>query len=172
MSTMEQAAGLTQTGPGTPVGEELRRCWIPIAVASEVTDERPIRPVRVLSEGLVLFRGTSGRVGLIQERCPHHGVLLFRGHVEEDCLVCPLHAWRFDAEGNCSAIGWQGKVYPMSWAEARAHPVQQYAGLYWAYLGSLPAPALPDHDVLARWDGRRRITVYPELNRGWMEAMP
>ena len=60
----------------------------------------------------------------------------------------------------------------MSWAQAKAYPVQQYAGLCWAYLGPPPAPALPGHPALAGGDGRRRITVYPVLDHGWMEQPP
>jgi 5,5'-dehydrodivanillate O-demethylase len=151
------------------MGVELRRSWHAIGVAGEITADHPIKPVRLLSEGLVLFRTSLGRLGLIQERCTHHGVLLAYGHVEEDRLVCPLHGWCFEVDGSCSVVAYQGKVYPMSWARAKSYTVAEYAGLVWAYLGPDPAPPLPSLDVLNRHDGRR-ITVYPVLDRNWMDV--
>src|SRR5947208_14560083 len=159
----------TTTAPGTPGGEILRRSWHPIAVASQLTEEYPIRPLRLLAEGLVLYRDRGGRVGLIQERCTHHGVLLAYGYVVEDALVCPYHEWRFDVAGNCWAQGWQSKRFEMPWSNARAYPIVEYGDLFWAYLGPTPAPPLPTHHLLEP-AGRRRITVHPTIESGWMAA--
>jgi len=43
----------TQVGPGTPMGELLRRYWMPIGGASEL-DANPIKPIRLMGEDLVL----------------------------------------------------------------------------------------------------------------------
>src|SRR5262245_51835367 len=61
---------LTQVGPGTPMGELLRRYWMPIAALSEL-DTRATKPIRLLGEDLVLFRDGHGQLGLIDRRCPH-----------------------------------------------------------------------------------------------------
>ena len=161
MTSIEMSGLLTQTGPGTPLGELLRRYWQPFFVASELTDARPIRPTRILSETLVLFRDKGGRMGLIQERCPHGGYQLIFGSIDGNSLACARHGWHFDIDGNCWVVGYQDKIYPMGWAHGKTYPVRQYAGLLWTYLGPEPAPDLPRLDVLARDDGRRRITVYP-----------
>ncbi len=161
---------LSQTRSGTPGGDLLRRSWHPIAAVGQLTDDHPIRPVRVLSEGLVLYRDKNGRVGLIQERCPHHGVLLAYGFVVDDALVCPYHQWHFDTEGNCWAAGYQSKRFEMPWSNATAYPVEEYGGLFWTYLGPSPAPPLPAHDELARSDGRRRIIVHPKIEANWAVA--
>lgn len=171
MATAEQELVLTQTGPNTPLGNLLRRYWLPFAVNADFTGSRCVLPVRILSESLVLFRDAHGRAGLIQERCPHGGYPMALGTVGEAGIVCARHGWRFDVEGNCSVVGYAGKVYPMAWARARAYPVLGYAGFYWAYLGPPPAPALPNYDVLARPDGRRRITVYPIVESNWLTAV-
>lgn len=170
MLSTEQEGLLAQTGPSTPLGNLLRRYWLPFAIASELTDEQPLRAVRILSENLVLFRDTSGRAGLIQERCSHGGYPMVLGQVEATGIACARHDWHFDLEGNCSVVGYQHKIYPMAWARAQTYPVQQYAGIYWAYLGPQPAPALPKYDVLARRDGRRRITIYPACDGNWIAA--
>jgi phthalate 4,5-dioxygenase len=71
---------LTRVGPGTPMGDLLRRYWIPACLSSEVAepDGPPVR-VRLLCEDLVAFRDTNGHVGLVEESCPHRGASLFYG---------------------------------------------------------------------------------------------
>ena len=50
---------LTRTGPGTPMGELLRRFWVPVLIVGELPepDCTPVR-VGVLGEELVAFRDT------------------------------------------------------------------------------------------------------------------
>ncbi|MFI5267065.1 MAG: Rieske 2Fe-2S domain-containing protein, partial [Chloroflexota bacterium] len=64
---------LTLVGPGQPAGELLRRYWMPVAIAAELTDDQPTQFVRLMGENLVLFRDKSGRVGLLNDRCAHRG---------------------------------------------------------------------------------------------------
>jgi 5,5'-dehydrodivanillate O-demethylase oxygenase subunit len=61
---------LTQVGPGTPMGELLRRYWMPIGGASGF-DDNPIKPIRLLGEDLVLYKDQGGRFGLLDRHCPH-----------------------------------------------------------------------------------------------------
>src|SRR5262249_36157459 len=88
---------LTRVGPGTPMGERLRRYWLRAARASEIgePDDPPVR-VRLLGEDLVAFRDTTGAVGLLAEQCPHRGASLFFGRNEECGLRCVYHGWKFD----------------------------------------------------------------------------
>jgi len=80
MLKREQNELLTRTGPGTPMGELFRRYWIPILLSSELPepDCPPVR-VKVLSERLIAFRDSSGKLGLIDEFCAHRGVSLWFG---------------------------------------------------------------------------------------------
>src|SRR5467141_1835685 len=93
---------LTRVGPGTAMGELLRRFWQPFALASElpVADCDPIR-VRLLGEDLVGFRDSNGSVGLLAANCPHRGASLFFGRNEEAGMRCVYHGWKFDTQGNC-----------------------------------------------------------------------
>ena len=50
---------LTRVGPGTSMGNLLRRYWMPIAGASELTRDNPIKPVRLFGEDLTLYRDLS-----------------------------------------------------------------------------------------------------------------
>lgn len=130
---------LTQVGPGTDAGELLRRYWDPIAVASELTKEKPKKRVRVLGEDLVLFLDGQGRLGLIEEHCPHRGVSSYYGFVENDGLRCAYHGWKFDCSGQCLEMPFEPEESPLKKrVRAKTYPVQELSGLVFAYLG--PAP--------------------------------
>ncbi|HEY3118777.1 MAG TPA: Rieske 2Fe-2S domain-containing protein, partial [Chloroflexota bacterium] len=101
MLTQEENEFLTRVGPGTPGGELLRRYWHPIALTQDLSDEKPTHFVRLLGEDLVLFKDKSGRVGLIQDHCPHRGASLLYGRVEERGIACAYHGWLYDTQGNC-----------------------------------------------------------------------
>ena len=93
---------VTRVGPGTPMGETLRRYWLPALLAWELPepDCPPVR-VKLLQEELVAFRDSCGRVGLLDERCPHRQASLFLGRNEECGLRCVYHGWKFDVDGQC-----------------------------------------------------------------------
>ena len=92
---------ITRVGAGTPMGETMRRYWIPACLSSEIAEpDSPPARVRLLGEDLVAFRDSDGRIGLIDEFCPHRRVSLFFGRNEECGLRCVYHGWKFDVEGN------------------------------------------------------------------------
>ena len=102
MLRKEQNDLLTQTGPGTPMGQLFRSYWLPALLAEELpeNDCPPVR-VKLLSERLIAFRDTDGRYGLIDEFCAHRGVSLWFGRNEECGLRCPYHGWKYDVTGQC-----------------------------------------------------------------------
>jgi len=128
--------------------------------------------VRILGEDLVLFKSTKGEVGLLHDRCSHRGVSLSYGRVEERGIACAYHGWLYDTKGNCLET-------PAEPADSnfcrtvkhKAYPVQKLAGLYWAYLGPEPAPAIPKYDVWARTDGWHWLRALPQLDCNWLQAM-
>ncbi|WP_433285462.1 Rieske 2Fe-2S domain-containing protein [Pseudonocardia sp. CA-142604] len=128
---------LTRVGPGSPMGEVLRRYWTPALLSSELPgpDCDPVR-VRLLGENLVAFRDTNGKVGLIQENCPHRGASLYFGRNEECGLRCPYHGWKFDADGAC--VDMPSEPPSSSFKDrvrARAYPVHESGGIAWTYMG-------------------------------------
>src|SRR5215472_508567 len=126
---------LTRVGPGTPMGNVLRRYWIPACLSSEIAepDGAPAR-VRLLCEDLVAFRDTSGAVGLIEERCPHRGASLFYGRNEENGLRCTYHGWKFDVTGQCTDQ--RSELHPFcEKIRTTSYPVHESGGIVWAYLG-------------------------------------
>jgi len=139
--------GLRQTTAGSPGGDYLRGTWLPFAARTELTDSDPILPVRLLGEGLVAFRTTGGGLALMQERCPHNGYSLVGSSVEDKSLVCWKHGWHFGTDGACWVEGYQGKTWPVQWANATSYPAKAWGGLLWSYLGANPLvfspPAIP-----------------------------
>ncbi len=163
---------LARVGPGTPAGNLLRRYWHPIAVSQDLTDETPTKFVRLLGEDLVLWKDKSGNLGLIQDHCAHRGASLLYGRVEERGIACAYHGWLYDTQGNCletPAEPADSKFYLT--VKATAYPVRQFIGLYWAYLGPDPVPAIPHYDLWVRKDGTRVIAVYPLLDCNWLAPM-
>ena len=78
---------LTHVGPGTPMGNLLRRFWFPALLESElpVPDGPPVL-LRLLGEDLLAFRDTGGRVGIVDAYCPHRRAGLFYGRNEANGL--------------------------------------------------------------------------------------
>ena len=134
---------VTRVGPGTPMGEVLRRYWIPALHTSELP-ERDCPPVRVqlLGEKLVGFRDTEGRIGLVDEFCPHRRASLWFGRNEESGLRCIYHGWKFDVAGNC--VEQMNEPEPFCHkVRLTAYPTVELGGVIWAYLGPrdrMPAP--------------------------------
>jgi len=105
MLRKEQNDLLTQTGPGTPGGTLFRSYWLPALLAEELpgNDCPPVR-VKLLSERLLAFRDSEGRLGLIDEFCAHRGVSLWFGRNEAAGLRCPYHGWKYDVTGQCIEV--------------------------------------------------------------------
>jgi phenylpropionate dioxygenase-like ring-hydroxylating dioxygenase large terminal subunit len=145
----EQNRLLTQTGPGTPMGDLFRRYWLPVLLANELPepDCPPVR-VKLLSERLIAFRDSDGRLGLIDEFCAHRGVSLWFGRNEESGLRCPYHGWKYDITGQCVEVpsepvesGYCGKI------KLKAYPLVERGGLLWTYMGPPESqPELPMYE--------------------------
>ncbi|MGH7898280.1 MAG: Rieske 2Fe-2S domain-containing protein [Candidatus Binatia bacterium] len=143
----KDAEALAAVGAGSPIGELLRRYWMPIAAVAEL-EEKPIRPVRVLGEDLVLYRDKSGTHGLVERWCQHRRFDLSFGMIEERGIRCSYHGWRYDETGRCLEQPFEDTVNPDSTFRDRirmkSYPVRAKAGLLWTYLGPEPEPLLPD----------------------------
>ena len=172
MLTKQENERLTQVGPGTPMGELMRRYWHPVGAAAEL-DSAPAKSVRILSENLVLFRNTRGGYGLIGSRCAHRRASLRFGVPEEDGLRCMYHGWKYGADGRCLEQPFEETVNPESRFKEKiriaGYPVQELGGLLWAYLGPDPAPLLPRWEPLV-WDNCVRDVAIAELPCNWLQC--
>jgi phenylpropionate dioxygenase-like ring-hydroxylating dioxygenase large terminal subunit len=173
MLSKEDNAILTRVGPGTLMGNLLRRYWTPALLSTEVPepDSPPVR-VRLLGEDLIGFRLTSGKVGLIANACPHRGASLFFGRNEEEGLRCVYHGWKFDETGACvdmpsepAESNFKTKV------RARAYPTQERNGIVWTYMGTREVPP-PLPDIEANLVPADRNAVRKALREcNWMQAL-
>jgi len=137
MLTAEENELLCRVEGQAPMGQLMRRHWTPVCLIEEVSepDGTPVK-ARVFGEDLVVFRDTKGRVGVMDEYCPHRRVSLVFGRNEDCGLRCLYHGWKMDVEGNVlemvsepAASGMAQKVKHL------AYPVKEWGGFVWAYMG-------------------------------------
>jgi 5,5'-dehydrodivanillate O-demethylase len=164
--TQEMNDRMTRVGPGTPMGNLLRRYWHVVGTVGEL-DEDPVRPVRLLGEDLVLFRDERGKVGLVSDRCAHRGISLAYGIPQENGLRCAYHGWTYNPEGQVVDMPFEPACLPL---KIKAYPVQELGGAIFAYLGPEPAPLLPRHELFARDDMDKTIDV-ALLPCNWLQCM-
>src|SRR4030081_482245 len=152
---------LTRVGPGTPMGTLMRQYWLPACLSSElIADGDPLRLMR-LGERLIAFRDSSGRIGILDHRCPHRCASLFFGRNEEGGLRCVYHGWKFDVDGSCVDMPNEPAQSDFKKrVRAVAYPCRERAGVIWAYLGSMaPLPPLPDLEWVVVPDDQRYVSV-------------
>ena len=149
MTTAQENEFLTRVGPGTPMGALMREYWMPVARSDEVAaDGNPLR-LMALGEPLIAFRDTSGRLGILDHRCPHRCASLFFGRNEQDGIRCIYHGWKFDVEGNCLEMAnvpphqdFKHKI------KAKSYRTMERYGVIWLYMGGrAEAPPFPDFEL-------------------------
>jgi phenylpropionate dioxygenase-like ring-hydroxylating dioxygenase large terminal subunit len=161
MLSQADNALLTQTGPGTPMGELMRQYWLPVLLSEELpTPDGPPARVRLLGEDLVAFRDSAGRVGLLGAHCAHRGAALFFGRNEADGLRCVYHGWKYDVSGRCVDLPTEPPASPLqARIRQRAYHCRERGGIIWAYLGSrAEPPPLPGLEWVALPPEQRYIT--------------
>jgi phenylpropionate dioxygenase-like ring-hydroxylating dioxygenase large terminal subunit len=169
--TPEDHELLAQTGPKSAMGQLLRRFWMPAVLSRELAaDGSPVR-VRLLSEDLVAFRNTAGKVGLLQEFCAHRGASLYLGCNEKNGLRCSFHGWKYDLEGRC--VDMPNVAPNRSYAHnirLTAYPCVERAGVVWAYMGPPEdQPELPGCEFMTVPDAQVTVTKrFQECN--WMQG--
>ena len=138
---------MTRVGAGQPAGEVLRRYWQPAALSDELDCDRPVVPVTLLGERLVLFRDHDGELGLIGRHCPHRGADLCFGRREDNGLRCAFHGWLFDRNGRCLEQPGEPEGSQM-FTQVRAvrYPVAERNGIVFAWLGPGAPPDFPGFD--------------------------
>jgi phthalate 4,5-dioxygenase oxygenase subunit len=173
MLRKEQNDLLTQTGPGTSMGQMFRAYWLPALMLEELpeNDCPPVR-VKILSERLLAFRDSEGRYGLIDEFCAHRGVSLWFGRNEESGLRCSYHGWKYDVNGQCVDVpsepresGFCQKV------KLKSYPLVQRGPVLWTYMGPPDKqPPLPEWEFATVPADRTFVSKrLQECN--WLQAM-
>lgn len=128
---------LCRVGPGTPMGETMRRYWWPAVLSEEIVRDGDPRHVRLLGEDFVAFRDSNGKVGFLDELCPHRRASLTLGRVEDCGIRCIYHGWKFGVDGALqeapNVVGDEfvkrGAVHQPS------YPTVEAGGFVWVYIG-------------------------------------
>ena len=127
---------LVRVGPGTAMGDLFRLYWIPFLPSKDLAPDGQPQRVRLLGEDLVAFRGTDGKVGLVDHQCPHRGAPMVFARNEDCGLRCVYHGWKFNAEGAVEDMPAEPvRSRLKERIRIKAYPVQERNGMLWAYMG-------------------------------------
>jgi 5,5'-dehydrodivanillate O-demethylase len=163
---------LTQVSAGTPMGELMRRYWMPIAAVDEFSSIT-LKPIRLMGEDLVLYRDRAGTYGLLDRHCAHRRADLSNGYIEDCGLRCNYHGWLYDEEGKCLAQPYEDIAHPEAKFKdkirIKSYPVEVVADVIWAYLGPEPVPLVPDWEVFHWQNGFRQI-VFADVPCNWFQC--
>jgi phthalate 4,5-dioxygenase oxygenase subunit len=171
MLSAEQNELITRTGPGTPAGKLMRCYWQPAALVDELAGDRPVKPVRLLGEDLVLFRDEQGRHGLISRACPHRGTDLAYGRLEDGGLRCAFHGWLFDVHGNCLETPAEPEGSPLCRnIRQTAYPVVERSGILFAWLGEGAPPAFPHFDCFTA-PASHTFAFKGRIDCNWLQSL-
>src|SRR5438105_13189010 len=173
MLAREENERVTRVGRGTPMGEAMRRYWIPALLAWELPEPEcaPVR-VKVLGEELVACGGSQGRIGIVDERCPHRQASLFLGRDEECGLRCVYHGWKFDVDGRC--VDMLNEPEELSFAHkirTGAYPTVEAGGIIWAFLGPAERRPAPPHFAWTQAPPTHRHVSKVVQESNWLQGL-
>ncbi len=173
MLSQEDNELLTRTGPGTPMGELMRRVWIPVMLAAELPapDCDPVK-LRILGEDLVAFRDTNGRIGVLDQHCPHRRASLYFGRNEDCGIRCVYHGWKFDVDGNCLEVPSEPPESNMkAKVRIKSYPAREAGGFVWLYMGPPEKMGeLPVCDFMAYPESHRYASRWIQ-DCNWLQSL-
>lgn len=165
-------AEITHAGPGTPLGEYMRRFWQPVCLASQLRDV-PLA-IRILNEDLVAFRDKRGRVGVLHRHCSHRGASLEYGIIQETGIRCCYHGFQYDVDGaiiDVPAERDRGRRLAGTLSQG-AYPALERDGLVFAYMGPPEnKPPFPEYDAFEKPDDTRLVPFSNVFPCNWLQAL-
>jgi len=172
MLSREENELMCRVGSDTFMGRAMRRYWLPALQSSDLPEaEGHPRRVQLLGDNFVAFRGSDGKVGLLDELCPHRGASLALGRVEGCALRCIYHGWKFAADGTVVETPNVADQRFKKRLTATAYPVREAGGLIWTYLGPAQMepvfPRYPWYDVASS----HRLNAYLVENSNWVQML-
>ena len=173
MLTVEENDLLCRVENGAPMGKLMRQHWVPACLSEEVAenDGTPVR-IRALGDNLVAFRDTKGRLGVLDENCPHRRASLVLGRNEECGLRCLYHGWKFDVDGNCLDMASEPPGTKINdKIKARSYPVREAGGFVWIYMGDLATMPEFEPPAFAPTADARVSTLKIHINCNWAQVL-
>ncbi len=136
--------------------------WYTCGPSTTIT-HKPKR-LKILGQNLVAYRKDTGEAVVMSDLCIHRGGSLAMGWVEDNCLRCPYHGWKFKDDGTCVEIPSlaKDKSIPRK-ARVDAYPSAEKYGLVWVFLGDLPQEERPPIPDFPGWDGENFRATYGEF---------
>ncbi len=173
MLTTEQNRRLTSVEGDAPMARMMRgNYWLPFSRIQSLETGAPPTRVRLLGENYVAWRAPDGRIGFIDEGCPHRGVSMALARVEGCALRCIFHGWLIDVSGACLEVPTEGERSAEIAARVPVnhYPTVEQGGLVWVWLGEGEAPPFPDFSWLDLPEDNLWITrsVWP---CNWLQGM-
>jgi 3-ketosteroid 9alpha-monooxygenase subunit A len=145
------------------------RGWFVVAEATQV-GTTPLNE-RYFEEDVIIYRGSSGKVVMLDAYCPHMGTHLGRNktsalvvngnHLDGDCIRCPFHGWKFGPDGKCKEIPFHDGPIPPK-AAVKSWYVEERYGLVFCWYdpeGLEPSFPLPDYP---EWDSPQWVRWIPD----------
>ena len=147
MTTHAENELMTRIDGDAPMGRLMREhYWLPFALSEQLLPGAGPMPVRLLGENFVAFRAEDGRIGFLDERCPHRRASLVLARAEGNCLRCIYHGWAIEAGGCVVDVPSQATRKEAFAANVKVvhFPVHEAGGIAWVWLGAADAPSFPD----------------------------
>lgn len=138
---------MCRVGPGTGMGDVMRRCWLPAMHSADLPEPGgDPKGIELLGERFVAWRDGQGRPGLYAEACLHRGASMHLARAEPEGLRCIYHGWKFAVDGTVLDTPNVADPKFKERIRGRTFPVREAGGFLWAYLG--PAEHQPE---FPRW---------------------
>jgi phthalate 4,5-dioxygenase len=159
MTTRVENDLMTRIEGDAPMGRLMREhYWIPFAQSAHLVHGDGPMPVRLFGENYVAFRAEDGRIGFLNELCPHRRASLLLARIEGNAVRCVYHGWKIDASGRILECPTQ-TIRPERFAAnvpVGHYPVHEAGGVAWVWLGRAEVPAFPvlpfaDEDLYRYW---------------------
>jgi phenylpropionate dioxygenase-like ring-hydroxylating dioxygenase large terminal subunit len=109
--------------------------WFAVCYSDEL-NAGDVKPLRYFAKDLVVFRGESGAVHVLDAFCPHLGAHLGHGgEVHGDTIACPFHGWRFDGDACIVDVPYASKMPPRAQQQTGigSYPVREANGMIWVW---------------------------------------
>jgi phthalate 4,5-dioxygenase len=173
MVTAQENELLTRVEGDAPLGRLMREnYWVPFALSANLVAGDAPTPVRLFGQNFVAFRTPDGRIGFLDELCPHRRASLLLSRVEDDALRCVYHGWKISAAGkvvDCPTQTVRAAQFAAS-VPVVHHPVHEEAGIAWVWLGGGDTPPFPDLPFNDE-HGLTMVMTVSQVPANWLQGL-
>ncbi|YAF97986.1 MAG: Rieske 2Fe-2S domain-containing protein [Nodularia sp. CChRGM 3473] len=139
----------------------LKNFWYACEFSSAITNKP--KQVVMFNQRFVLYRDSHRKIVALQDQCPHRGAAFSLGWIEKDCIRCPYHGWKFQADGKCVEIPSNAHGTPIpKKARVDSYPVKEKYGFVWLFYGDLPEAERPPLPTFPEYMVRAMRPVYDD----------